>query len=302
MNRFSVTVGGGFGGRPGQYLSCYASNLSDAERAIAERDSGVKHARLLGSAACFAALAGRELLQRIGPRETGLICTGGPWALAANSAFIDRAGKAGPELINPLQFPATLVSATATAVGSLLHAHAFACVIGHDRLAFFEALRRASSSIRHGFAAQVLVLAPSSSDSFIEAARKRAGIDRPSLDVSIGFGIGSEGGRATLQLLGAYVDSSVPRHHGESYEANWCGDTFAYPIDTPLATGEAYGASGALLCLTAAQHHARAAKDPTAAFSVSAHAEGRSATAIFQFIGEPNEMFGCQKGDPPAAY
>ena len=287
MNGLAVTIEGGFPARPGQRFARYVTRLSETERAIAERDSGVKHARLVGSAACFATLGGSALLKRLGPGETGVICTCGPWALAACSGFIDRANEAGPGLVNPQQFPSTLVSATATVTASLLHAHAFAYVVGHDRLAFFEAPHRASSAVKYGFSAQVLVLAISSSDSFIEAARGRAGLRRPSLDASIAFGVAAEGNQATLRLLGVYIDSSPPAHGGELYEAEWRGDSFACRIDTPLRGGEAYGACGAVLCIAAAQHHSATAEDPTAAFAVGARADGRSATAIFQCMGEP---------------
>jgi hypothetical protein len=282
MTGHSLAVEGGFRDRSAQGLARFVAKLTDEERAIVERESGLKHARMIGAAACSAALAGKALYERLGPGETGVICTGGPWALAACSAFITRVSEVGPGLANPLQFPGTLVSATATAPASMLHAHAFAYVVGHDRLAFFEALHRASLSVQYGFAEQVLVLAVSSSDSFVEAARQRAGVSRPSLDAAIAVGVGAEGSEAKLKLLGVYVDSRCPAHGGESYEAEWCGDSFSCCIDTPLATGEAYGASGAVLCIAAAQHHAASAHDPTAAFSVSAHLDGRAATAVFQ--------------------
>ncbi|HXZ02405.1 MAG TPA: hypothetical protein VEI03_20585 [Stellaceae bacterium] len=282
MSALALTIEGGFPILLGQDLARYVTQLTDAERAVAERASGVKHARLVGSAGCFAALAGSALLQRLGPRETGVICTGGPWSLAACSTFINRTSEAGPGLVNPLQFPATLLSAAATIPASLLHAHAFAFVIGHDRLAFFEALHRASSAVDYRLAAQVLVLAVSSGDVFIEAARARAGVGRPSLDVSIAFGIAAESDQATLQLLGVYIDKTAPAHGGTSYKAEWRGDAFVCPIDTPLAYGEAYGASGAVLCIAAARHHAATTRHASTPFSVDVCADGRTATAIFQ--------------------
>jgi hypothetical protein len=284
MSGCLVTIAGGFPPRSGQELARYVTKLTEAERTVAERESGVKHARMAGTAACCAALAGRVLLDRIGARKTGIICTGGPWALAAINAFIDRAKDAGPGLVNPQQFPATLLSATATAPAGLLKAHAFAYVIGHDRLAFFEALRRATVAVEYGLAERVLVLAVSGGDAPIELARERAGLGRHSLDTAIAFGIGAGTSQATLELLGVYIDSPAPAHSGEWYEAEWRGNAFSCQIDTPLADGEAYGASGAVLCLAAARHHAALAADPTGAFAVAARADGRSATAIFRSI------------------
>jgi hypothetical protein len=286
MSGVSVVIDGGFPRRPGHKFARYVGKLTNSERATCVQGSGIKHARLVGSAACFAALAGRALIKRMGSGETGIICTGGPWALAACSTFIDRATEAGPMFANPLLFPATLVSATATANASLLNTHAFAYVVGHDRLAFFEALHQASNSVHFGFAAQVLVLAISSGDSYVESARERTVCVRPSLDVSIAFGITAENSQASLRLLRVHIDSDVPGN-GECYEAEWHGDTLACQIDTPLEGGEAYGASGAVFCLAAAKHHAATATDPTAPFSVVVRTGGRSATAIFQSTGNP---------------
>jgi hypothetical protein len=285
LSELAVTIEGGFATRPGNDFARYVTRLNDSERVLAERDSGVKHPHLFGSAPCFATLAGRALLKRMAPRNTGVICTGGPWALAACSSFIGRANEAGPGLVNPLQFPATLVSAVATVAASLLEAHAFAYVVGYDRLAFFEALHRASSAIHYGFATQVFVLAISSSGSVAEAARANAGLYGPALDASIGFGITAGVGQETLRLLGVYVDSNAPASGGELYGAEWRGDAFSCEIDTPLDGGEAYGACGAVLCIAAAQHHATA-RDPKAAFAVRARVDARSATAIFQWMGE----------------
>jgi len=252
--------------------------LDPESRVAAEKRSSIKHGRLVGPAACFAALAGTALLSRMHASPTGLICTGGPWALPACARFVERMTAAGPALVNPLQFPGTLLSGTATAVAGAVGAHAFAFVVGHDRFAFFDALYYARASLRNGLAGQVVIAAASAADPVIERARTCAGLSRPTLDVAAAFGVSSSGA-GDLQLLDVSLSSIGDTEVRHLYRADWRGEEFCCPIETPLDRGEAFGATGGVLCLSAAKFHFESASDPNEPFTVCMTAESRCVSA-----------------------
>jgi hypothetical protein len=282
MNELGLVIEGGFSRWVNTDIRRYVTVLDDAERAATEMDSGVKHAHHLGSSTCFATLAGRAALKYSPGGDTGLICTGGPSALPTARAFTERAIEAGPSLVNPLQFPGTLSSAVATSAASVLRTHAFAYVVGNDRFAFFEALHRAAQSLRYGFAAQVLVVSVSTAERSVEEARQSAALPHPSLDVSIGLLLTVPSEKAQFRLLDVSIDvpGSIP--DGCSYQAEWHGDEVSFPIATPLQRGEAYGASGAVLCVTAALYHRKHSSHSLDPFTVIVRSKQRTAAAVFQ--------------------
>jgi hypothetical protein len=245
------------------------------------QQSGVKHSRYLGAIPSFAALAARALQADGDGACTGLIFAGGASSLAASMQFLTRAHEAGPLLVNPLQFPATLNSAAGTIVAAAVNAHAFAFVCGHDRLAFFEALWRAARCIDQGFAERVLVVTASSGEAETERARCNAGLRRPSLDVAIGVALSGAEADAKLQLLDVAVDRPFPNETA-TYEASFAGDDVACELDTPLNDGEAYGAAGAVLLAAAAERHAATNPPASERFSIGVRTRSRTAYAAFE--------------------
>lgn len=283
MTALSIAIEGGFSGTGRFDLARYIGSLDDPDvRQAAEQRSGIKHGRLVGPAACFAALASAAVLTRMCAGTTGLICTGGPWALPASTRFFERMTTAGAGFVNPLQFPSTLVSGTATAVARMLHTHAFALTVGHDRFAFFDALYSARASLRSQMAGQVIVAATCAADPAVERARECAGLLTPTLDVAAAFGV-STSGASDLELLDLSLDSDSVREGdgGYVYRANWRGESLSCTIETPLSQGEAFGAAGAVLCLSAAKYHSVFASEPNAPFTICMTSDERCSSATF---------------------
>lgn len=277
MTGFYLTIAGGFPADDNTPLAGYAGFLSDKQRKDVQNGSGVRHANLFGAGTCYAAAAGRSLIEAGRGFEVGIICTLWPSALQPTAAFVDRACKAGPTLVNPLQFPATLPSAAATAVASALKGHAFAHVTGRDRLAFFDALSQAVQAIEFGFAERVFVLAASA------VVPEALGVPRngPAVDVAIGLNVSSEKGAAEVQLLGTWFGTppewggcDVYSVENRNNEREW-----SFP---PFLDAEAYGASGALLFLNALKYHRMKAGRLGNRFGIAFHEANRSAFAIFE--------------------
>jgi hypothetical protein len=283
----SLLIEGGFPGAGRFELARYVTSLNSESRAEAEQKAGIKHGRLIGPAACFAALAGTALLSRTVAGPTGLICTGGPWALPACSRFVDRMSTAGAGFVNPLQFPSTLLSGTATSIAGAIGAHAFAIVVGHDRLAFFDALHNARAYLRSGLVRQVIVAAISAADPVIERARECAGLLLPTLDVAAAFAV-VDSPPIDLQLLDLSFESISGANVRHVYRADWREEKFVCSIETPLSFGEAFGAAGAVFCLSAANFHLTTC-DPTEPFTICVAADGRCASATFALreFGQP---------------
>jgi hypothetical protein len=220
-----------------------------------EHHSALRHGRHYGRAACLAHMTAMRLHQALPepPDRLGILCNGGPWHVQSAWNLASRAYEAGPDFINPLVFPATLVSATPAAAAAAVGAHAFAYAVGHDRLAFFDVLGRAAQAVRHNLADCVFALAVSASGGIWSRAADRAGLPEP-LDVAIGFALTSPGRPGQLQLLAAgWGEPAVP--DVDRYEAAWTGSRMACRWKTPLAHGDALGASGAVLCVAAARDH-----------------------------------------------
>jgi hypothetical protein len=259
--------------------------------AIVERNSSIRHGRYYGRAACLVAATAVRLQERFAEPNvrTGLVCNGGPWNLRASWTFLSRARDAGPAYINPLQFPATLVSATATAAGSVVGSHAFSYVIGHDHFAFFETLLRAAQAIRLDLAERVLAIGVSTCDDAIKTASDRAGLCQP-VDVALGLAIDGCVGHGDLRLLEVGKDERLLRNYPSAiqYEAECSRNGLSFPLSVPIFGYEALGATAAILIVAAAIHHAQLPNDLRAReFAVALRDGHRFMAAVFKMDDRP---------------
>jgi hypothetical protein len=94
----------------------------------------------------------------------GILTAGGPQHVGPGWRFLERSWDAGPSMVNPLAFPATLASSIPTALAAAIGARAFALTIGHDDLAVLQALDRACALIRSSHADDVFVVVGSDYD------------------------------------------------------------------------------------------------------------------------------------------
>lgn len=232
-----------------------AVQVEGASAESAARAAGVRHAQHQGEAACLASLVATALAERVGPTSPrlGVVCNGGPWNLQPVWAFLDRTRDAGPSFVNPLLFPPTLVSNTAAVAAARVGAHAFAFVVGHDRLAFFDVLHRSAQAIRAGMADCVFAIGVCGTDAPITSAAERssAGALAP---VGIGFALGRSDQTQTARLLEIAFDAEGPIDDVEAAQRcqfTWNGDRFASTLTSPLDDHDALGASGAVMCLAA---------------------------------------------------
>jgi hypothetical protein len=251
-----VSIEAGFQSDDGQRDFPGVGTLTDTH---IEGNASIRHPHYQGRAACLSASTATRLLKRL-PNERGrlgVLCNGGPWNLQSSWNFIARAREAGPSFVNPLQFPSTLVSATATIAAAASGAHAFAYVVGHDHFAFFEVLQRAAQAVRHGVANTVLALGICTGAMQIKEAAKRARLSMDPLDVALGFAVGSVVIPPDMYLLDARMDDRNIRDHSSAvfYEAKRDRGELSFPIRTPLVNGEALGATGAVLIAVAAGYH-----------------------------------------------
>lgn len=248
---------------------------------------GVRHARYAGPTACLAALTAMKLRDelRVESDRIGIICNGGPWNLQASWSFIERARKFGPRLVNPLLFSPTLVSATPTTAAACVGAHAFAYAVGHDRFAFFDVLHRAAQSLRFDFADHVFALAVASKDPVIARVIEKVGI-LELYDVAIGFAVSRPSEQEGLHLIDVRVNEhrEKPLEGFRLYEARWNNNYLSFNIKTPLAKGEALGATGGIIIAAAVKHHlslpARQRQEP---FAVTCRDKNRYAIAKFHW-------------------
>ncbi|WP_316205353.1 hypothetical protein [Bradyrhizobium sp. SZCCHNS3004] len=124
------------------------------------KSSPIKHAKYQS----FASVIG---FQSIAPfvsdvrsiDRLGLVVTGSAQHVGVAWRFAERAFQAGPSMVNPISFPATLTSAVPASIAAAVGAHAFALTIGYDDRALFEAIDRSCLMIRHDHADDVFVVA-----------------------------------------------------------------------------------------------------------------------------------------------
>ncbi len=162
--------------------------------------AGVRHASHLDPAVAFGVLAARAALAP-GDDAVGILALNGPWNIWASFDTDQRAREAGARFINPMRFPATLVSHVPTRVAQELHATRFAYAVGHDDAAFLDAILLAARLVAAGHARIVLVLAVCHGDAPLARIAQRAGWPAPPLDVALCARVGTPtGGGTTLSL------------------------------------------------------------------------------------------------------
>ena len=179
---------------PYQQNKKLVAQLSHEQRLDIVRSSGLRHGRYHNFAATLAAVASKSLFVDVEATveatqpvsgNMGVISVGGPLNVNVNWDFVKRGLSAGPRLTNPLSFPHTLVSSVPTSIAHSVKAHSFALALGHDHLAFFDVLIKASQFIRFGFAKQVLTLAVFDSGEHITEGLRLSDQDLPGADVAI---------------------------------------------------------------------------------------------------------------------
>lgn len=251
--------------------------------AVSAREVGVRHAKLQGQAACVAATIATELQTRsnLPSGKLGVICNGGPWNIQPSWEFLGRMREAGPTAVNPLLFPSTLVSNTATLAAARVGAHAFAQVVGHDRMAFFHVLNRSVQAIRNGFADYVFAIAVCGTDPAILRVANATGTPPP-LPTGIGFTLGrvDRAAATAVRLLqvACRLESGRQWRAAAQYEFEWVDHKFV-SASPPLEISDALGASGARMCLIALQH--AAAVGSADSVLVTARVGSRSGMARF---------------------
>ncbi len=251
--------------------------------AVSAREVGVRHAKLQGQAACVAATIATELQVRsnLPSGKLGVICNGGPWNIQPSWEFLDRMRDAGPTAVNPLLFPSTLVSNTATLAAARVGAHAFAQVVGHDRMAFFHVLKRSIQAIRTGFADYVFAIAVCGTDPAILRVANATGTFPP-VPTGIGFSLGrvDRAPASAIRLLqvACKLESGPKWQATAQYNFEWVDHKFSN-TSPPLEISDALGASGARMCLIALQH--AAAVGSTDSVLVTARIGSRTGMAHF---------------------
>ena len=124
------------------------------ERLDLARQAGVKRPRRCTSVTGPAAWAARTVLgnARVDPERLGIIACGGNFHAQHCLSFLDRALQGSPELVNPLDFPHTLVSALPTTIAEALQARGFAFTLGDDEFAVLDILATAADLMAVGAA------------------------------------------------------------------------------------------------------------------------------------------------------
>jgi hypothetical protein len=150
-------------------------------------------------------------------------------------------------------------------------------------LALFDALRRGRTMLRHQVAERVLVLAVSSADGPTRSLATRAGCKLLPVDAAIAICLENSPDGCELEIVDVCndVDQQSSGHH--VYHAGWKDEVCEANIDTPATRCEAFGASGAILLLSACSVHKRSPNRSTP-FTIQASENGRSAAAILRFL------------------
>jgi len=248
MRGFNCGVSYGIGPREGPGSGI--ESLTLARRKALLETSGIRHAAANGLATSLVAHACRSALVEgvVSGDRLGILVNGGPWALDSAITFLRRAATAGPNFVNPLTFPTTLVSSTPTAVAAALGARAFAYSVGHDELAFFDMLRRARQALSYDHADEVLAVAVSADSPMVEELHRRTSSVGPVLNVSIAFSISRRPG-GCLTLIDATVGSELPWEIPERhYEAVLASGELRTASNSALTSGCALSASAAVIC------------------------------------------------------
>ena len=206
--------------------------LDDAARRDLVARAGVRHASHLDLAVSYGVLAARAALAP-GDDDIGILALNGPWNIWASFDTDQRARDAGARFINPMRFPATLISHVPTRVAQELHATRFAFAVGHDDAAFLDAILLAARLVSAGHARTVLVLAVCHGHPPLARISERAGWTVPPLDVALCARVGTPTGRGSTLSL-------------QWENARQCGDSLGPALSAAAAVVLADAARGAL--------------------------------------------------------
>lgn len=165
--------------------------------------AGIRHSSHLDQAVSFGVMAARAALTP-GDDAVGILALNGPWNIWASFETALRAREAGARFINPMRFPATLVSHVPTRVAQELGATRFAYAVGHDDAAFLDAILLAARLVTAGHARTVLALAVCHGDAPLARIAERAGWHAPPLDVALCARVGTPAGGGTPLSLHWY--------------------------------------------------------------------------------------------------
>ena len=259
--------------------------LSQAEQRAALQASGLKHASAYGLQPALCILAGRAALARsaskIAADRRALLTNGGPWAVDAALGFLRTARERGPQFVNPLVFPATLVSAGPTAAAAVLEARAAAIAVGHDELAFFEQLRRGRQLIDRGVADEVLVVAACGQSRELLEVLKIAERTLPLMDCALAFRLSAQPS-GDVTLIDAIV--AAESHPWPEVTSRFCSTvdvqgTIHADIPLPIDGASVLSAAGAVVCMAFIEY---AGKRGTTRFVVACRKGGRTGAALFE--------------------
>jgi len=221
--------------------------------------SGVRHASAYGLQVALLAHAARAA---IGDARTGidarraLVTNGGPWAIETALGFLKTARDRGSQFVNPLVFPATLVSAGAAVVGITIGAGAVAIAVGHDELAFFEMLRRSRQLISHGVADQIIAAAACAPSAALITTLRIAGRTARIGECSVAFRLEADMHAAmVLEDITIGSDPSPWSSVSLRVEASVSPEGWTVSEGCTLADRQFLSASGAVLCATALRRY-----------------------------------------------
>ncbi len=193
-------------------LSGFRQPLTSNDRQWLSRDTGLKRPRRCMPITGAALRAAQMAVQRdstVEAERLGIISTSGNLHTEHCIEFLDRALQGSPNLVNPLDFSHTLVSALPTTLAEVIEARAFAFSIGEDELAVFEILDSASDLLELGFADCVIAIFASSNDVVTRIAHETGLIASSPADCAIAFRVTAtpHEGSLCVQLL---PDDTVP--------------------------------------------------------------------------------------------
>jgi hypothetical protein len=186
--------------------------LDASARAQLLAHAGVRHAAQMDLSVVYAVLAARPALNS-NDEAVGILAINGPWNVAAAVDIDRRAREAGARFINPMRFPATLVSHVPTRVAQELGCKQFAYAVGHHRAAFADAILLASRLVDAGHAEAVLVIATCHGAAPLARIAELARLPHPLLDVSLCARVGKPTGNG-IPLLLSWEDSRSEKPAG----------------------------------------------------------------------------------------
>lgn len=245
------------------------------------RRCGLKHASAYGPQAALAALAVTSAApedRSFRPRRA-LLTNGGPWAMDTALAFLHSAHARGPQYVNPLQFPMTLVSAAPSSIAAMIGAGVCGVAIGHDELAFFDMLRHGVQLLRRGLADEVFLaaaVAPSPAlNRILHAADPN--VEQEVGYCSICFVLGTASGGALILEESMVLDSEPKWSEASLYRSEIGVDGVLRMAGVGPEAPRFLSASGAVAC-----QQALARSAAPGAIGIICKARGKVGAALFR--------------------